>query len=217
MRRILNSSTLPADDRLQGIALARLRAHPRNSNVMSEDRLELLRANIERSRNYPPLVVRPHPTELDCFEVLDGHQRLAVLVAMGAGTALCYVWPCSDEDALLLLATLNRLEGADDPWRRAELLRELGEILPTEVLAELIPEDALAIEDALAMLALGDEQESSERPARGLSDTTMLSFMVPTADAERVLEAVSARAASLVGRNRRGRALADLCTEERRP
>ena len=52
------------------IPLDHLRAHPLNSNVMPEDLREKLRAHIHRTGRYPFLVVRPHPDEPACFEVL---------------------------------------------------------------------------------------------------------------------------------------------------
>ena len=60
------------------------------------------------------------------FEVLDGHQRLSVLRRLGRDQALCYLWPCDDATALVLLATLNRLEGEDVPALRSALLAELA-------------------------------------------------------------------------------------------
>ena len=69
--------------RLVGIPLDRLRPHPANANVMSEERLEKLAENIRREGDYPPLVVRPHPEEEGCFQILDGHQRDEVLGRLG--------------------------------------------------------------------------------------------------------------------------------------
>src|SRR2546426_10816635 len=119
------NSASPATGRLQTLALDRLQPHPANANVMDEERLAKLAENIEREGDYPPLVVRPHPEEQGCFEILDGHQRCDVLRRLGHKQATCYVWSCDDRTALVLLATLNRLEGQDDPLKRAQLLREL--------------------------------------------------------------------------------------------
>jgi len=40
---------------------------------MSEERLEKLACNIAREKNYPPIVVRPHPRLPDEYQILDGH------------------------------------------------------------------------------------------------------------------------------------------------
>ena len=141
MKRTKNISSSPPPDagsrrtgRLMRVPLERLRPHPANANRMEEERLEKLAANIAREGDYPPLVVRPHPEEAGCYQLLDGHQRWQVLKRLGHEDALCYVWPCDDRTALILLATLNRLEGQDDPLKRAELLRELTELASPEEL-----------------------------------------------------------------------------------
>ena len=72
-----NSSSLPGE-RLISVPLTALRPHPANANVMTEDLLEKLTANISRQGDYPPLVVRPHPDEDGFYQILDGHQRCEV-------------------------------------------------------------------------------------------------------------------------------------------
>ena len=121
------------------VPLDDLVAHPLNSNVMPEDFREKLKAHIHRTGRYPFIVVRPHPDAPGCYQVLDGHQRWQVLKYLRHQEALCYVWPCDDHTALILLATLNRLEGQDDPLKRAELLRELTQLASPEDLAQLLP------------------------------------------------------------------------------
>ncbi len=65
------------------------------------------------------------PERAGVYQVLDGHHRWRALEALGHERAACVVWPVDDEQALMLLSTLNRLEGRDDPARRAKLLGEL--------------------------------------------------------------------------------------------
>lgn len=151
----------PAPDRGDGpqtidaIDLDRLRDHPRNSNVMPDDKLATLRRHVERSGRYPPLIVRPHPEEADAYEMLDGHHRARVLESLGHERAWCVVWRVDDEQALTLLATLNRLEGADDPRRRSALIAELHERFahtPTE-LAKRLPEAAADVKKLLSLRA----------------------------------------------------------------
>ena len=92
-----NTSSSPvAEERLLRVGLGQLYAHPSNSNLMADERLDKLGRNIEREGRYPPLIVRPHPHDAAAFEVLDGHQRLSVLRRLGRDQALCYLWPCDD-------------------------------------------------------------------------------------------------------------------------
>jgi hypothetical protein len=72
------------------------------------------------------------------------------------------VWEVDDEQALTLLATLNRLEGADDPAKRSRLVGELRERFgrtPAE-LSKLLPEAAGDVKKLLAL------RQPPPRPAR---------------------------------------------------
>jgi len=122
------------------IPLSQLRAHPMNSNVMSEQLLVKLVEHIGRSGKYPPLIVRP--MEQGAYQVLDGHHRWAALQRVEHEAAACVVWEVDDAGALLLLSTLNRLQGQDDPRKRSRLLIELQEKLGQSEgeLAKLLPE-----------------------------------------------------------------------------
>jgi ParB/RepB/Spo0J family partition protein len=181
-------------------------------NVMDEERLEKLAANIVQEGNYPPLVVRPHPEEPGCYQVLDGHQRWQVLKHLRHEEALCYVWPCDDHTALILLATLNRLEGQDDPLKRAELLRELTQLASPEDLAQLLPESAALIRQSLELLDLNLEEllADLQRETGTGNGLRAITFVVSAEDEQAIEEAVQQVAAGLDGANRRGRALAQI-------
>jgi ParB-like chromosome segregation protein Spo0J len=141
------------------IALDDLQSHPENANRMPEELLAKLVEHIRRSGQYPPLIVRPYPdgdgtsggASGGKYQVLDGHHRLEALRRLGYVEARCDVWDVDDERARLLLLTLNRLEGRDDPERRGELLRKLAEEMDAKVLADLVPDDAAAIEKLMRL------------------------------------------------------------------
>jgi ParB-like chromosome segregation protein Spo0J len=217
MKATANSSSSPVadDERLVRLPLARLHPHPLNANLMSDERLAKLKSNIEREGRCPPVVVRPHPLIREHFELLDGHQRVRVLRSLGHADALCYVWPCDDATALVLLATLNRLEGEDVPARRAALLAELTALISVEDLALLLPEDAAQINDTLSLVTLGSaallaQLEAAARHS-SLNSPRLISFAVLPDDEGPIEEAVARAAATLSGPNRRGRALAVMC------
>jgi len=209
MRRTKSSSSSPAPERLVRVPLDHLRPHPSNPNRMDEERLTKLAENIRRQDDYPPLVVRPDPDEAGCLQLLDGHQRWEVLRRLGHADALCYVWPCDDRTALLLLATLNRLEGQDDPLKRAELLRELTALASAEELALLLPEDANTLRRSLELLDLDLDALLADLTGGGGggSDLRAITFAVSAEDEARIEAAVDAAVADLEGANRRGRAL----------
>jgi hypothetical protein len=158
---------------LQWIPLDALEAHPENSNRMPVRLMEKLKGHIRRTGLYEPLVVRPLPLPMadrgkaegspaaaeanpirdpqGRYQILNGHHRAQVLRQLGHSHARCDVWEVDDAEARLLLATLNRLEGRDDPSARARLVAELARSRPPEDLAQLLPEPADAVERLLAL------------------------------------------------------------------
>jgi len=139
------------------IDIDRIEPHPQNANVMSPEAMKTLARHIARTKRYEPLVVRPHGGTDDDprYQVLNGHHRLEVLRHLGHERVRCEVWDVDDGEALLLLATLNRLEGRDDPSRRAALLARLAgdgrSAADLAKLARLLPENRAALERALAL------------------------------------------------------------------
>ncbi len=146
------------------IPLEALQPHPENSNRMPPHLMEKLKAHIERTGLYEPLVVRPmghdaaggdlksEISDLRCrYQILNGHHRAEVLRGLGHTRARCDVWEVDDDEARLLLATLNRLEGRDDPSARARLVARLAKGRTAEELARLLPEPPDAVERLLRL------------------------------------------------------------------
>ncbi len=138
------------------LPIGQLQAHPRNSNRMSPELFGKLKEHLKRSDRYPPIIVRRLPGEVadeqgestQRYQLLDGHHRVAALRELGVAEARCVVWEVDDAGALELLATLNRLQGKDDPKARAALVEALRERcgLDMQALAERLPEDGEALE-----------------------------------------------------------------------
>jgi hypothetical protein len=197
------------------VPLDLLHPHPQNANSMSSKDKAALAANIRRTRRYPPLIVRPHPALAGHYQLLDGHQRADLLRDLGEQDAHCLVWPCGDATALLLLATLNRLRGTDEPAKRAALVEELTALVSPAELALLLPTDTHRLTTILAQKTLSgaallaDLNATMERTAA--SAPVILSFTVPAGDAPTVEAALSRAVTSLDGPQRRGRALARIC------
>ena len=197
--------------RLTLVPFAKLQPHPLNANVMDEDLKTKLANNVRRTGLYPPLIVRPHG---DGFQILDGAQRAGVIKSLGEEGAWCSVWDVDDQEALILLSTLNRLAGEDVPGRRARLIEGLQAHQTLAELAALLPEGEAELEACLAGIdtdidALVEELEAEasrldeERPE-------VFTFAVDRADADIVTQAVEKAIVELTGKNRRGRALVQL-------
>jgi ParB-like chromosome segregation protein Spo0J len=141
------------------ISLERLHPHPKNSNVMAARTMKKLARHIEKTGRYEPLVVRPHRRIAGDFQLINGHHRAKILKQLGHAEAACLVWEMDDEEALLLLATINRLGGEDAPGKRLSLLETLAESLrqSAKEMAALLPEE----EGVLAKLL---ERSNAARP-----------------------------------------------------
>jgi len=194
---------------LMRLPLASLVPHPLNANVMSSTLREKLKTHIQASGRYPPLIVRRLAD--GTFQLLDGHQRWQVLLELGEEYGWCLIWDVTDEEALILLATLNRLEGEDVPGRRAALIAELQAHHTLAELARLLPENEAQLESTLQLLDIdidGLVKRLSDEAERAAAEgPVLLSFAVDPDEAPAVEEAIANAAANLPGPNRRGRAL----------
>jgi ParB-like chromosome segregation protein Spo0J len=197
--------TVPLDD---------LVAHPLNSNVMSPELQEKLRVNIQRTGRYPFLVVRPHPDQTGKFQVLDGHHRVAILRELGHRETRVDVWEVDNREAKLLLATLNRLQGQDQPLRRAELIHELLGEMSVDDLAGLLPETDKQLEELHALLEFPADEIAhflEEQAAEAEKVLPRVLTFVVTPEQEEIIErAVEAASDGTPGRDRKARGLANL-------
>ena len=127
------------------VELCRLRDHAGNPNRMSDLVFNKLVRNIERSGRYEPLVVRS-VEGVEGYEIINGHHRRAALSKLGYSKADCVVWDVDDDEAGILLSTLNRLSGSDDGEKKIALLRRLSKRFESKELSKLLPGSAKAIE-----------------------------------------------------------------------
>lgn len=102
----------------------------------------------------PPVAIASHAdvSRAARFQILDGHHRAAALRRLGHREANCEIWTgIDDAQAAILLLTLNRLRGEDDPTRRGALLESLSREFTSDHLARLLPDDAQRIERLIAL------------------------------------------------------------------
>lgn len=159
---------------LTEIPLDQLERHPLNSNVMPRELFAKLVEHIGRTDRYPPVIVRPMDPAASTFDnqsrfqILDGHHRIEALRQLKRPAARCVVWQVSDDEALLLLATLNRLQGRDDPHRRAALVAELARLRQAKAgdLAKLLPERGGELESLMSLR----QEPPAPRPPQALAD-----------------------------------------------
>jgi hypothetical protein len=176
---------------VQSIALGKLIAHPDNPNRMSTATFGKLVRNIERTGRYEPIVVRPHPVRVGYFQIINGHHRCQALTKLGYKTADCVVWDIDDEQADILLATLNRLCGSDELSKKLKLLKRLSKSMESRELARLVPQTSKQIE-RLANLKM----PRVPADAKGFSNPMV--FFVNDAQQEVVEKAISSAVAEVM-------------------
>lgn len=169
---------------IQSILLDKLIVHPGNPNKMSSVTFSKLVRNIERTGRYEPIVVRPHPQIGDCFQIINGHHRERALAKLGYKAADCVVWDVDDEEADVLLATLNRLCGSDELGKKLELLKRLKKSMESKELARLVPQTAKQIERLTNL-----KMPSMPADAKGFSNP--LVFFVNDAQQKTIEKALS--------------------------
>jgi ParB-like chromosome segregation protein Spo0J len=140
---------------VQSIALDRLIAHPDNPNRMSSTNFAKLVRNIEQTGRYEPLIVRPcrkrhrgsriehRVSSIENhgrFQIINGYHRWQVLKQLGYKRADVIIWDVDDDQADVLLATLNRLAGSDELSRKIALLKKLSKKMNARELSKLIPQ-----------------------------------------------------------------------------
>jgi hypothetical protein len=189
----------------------RLLDHVQNAHMVNSRERNGLKNNIRRSGRYPPLIVhelRPTskywPGEPGFYQVLDGHQRKDILRELYeeglAEFELVTVedWgPLTDEEALLLLATLNTW-GSNNPLKRAELLHSISKFTEERDAVAILPETSAELKSALALLKrpVDDVRRRIEEFDR--DDLVEVSFVVG-ADQETMLARMLAAMQVLAG------------------
>lgn len=130
---------------MENLSLDILDDHPGNANRMNNELFQKLIGHISESKNYPPLIVRPHPQTKGRYQILDGHHRAKALRELGYTQANCDVWDVDETQTDMLLVTLNRLCGDDDPYKRGEILERLSQSMDIDALAKKLTDDSQRI------------------------------------------------------------------------
>jgi ParB-like chromosome segregation protein Spo0J len=136
--------------RLRRIPLGSLVPRPHHPNRMQPRVRRAIASQIGATGLYPPLVVRVAGD--DRFEILDGHQRAAILAELGHRDARCEVWPVDDRQADVLAATLNQLRGRAEAAAFARQIRRLMRAVGPGRAGELLALSPAAIRQRLSAL-----------------------------------------------------------------
>jgi len=167
----------------------------------------------------PPIVVRPHPTEADCYQIIDGFHRWDGVRMEEIDTASdAFVLDVDTRTAMILTETLNYLRGEADPDLQVKFFQTLNNDLqmPVKEIAEFVPNTAEEITDLFDAYSIQvvNVEVPDTAPAQlnegddGYDEAWVeMKFTVSKSQMD-VIEAELARIGSLLnGKNIRGRAL----------
>ena len=169
--------------KVRHIPLAKLVPHPDNPNRMSRGNFAKLVRNIKRTGRYEPLVVRRHPDQRGCFQIINGHHRCEALKKLNRKSAQALVWDVDDEQTDILLTTLNRLGGRDILDRKLAILRRLNDRMSARELARLVPQTRGQLERLMA------RKPPAPRPIRSTDAFAVPLVFFVTRTQQRTIEA----------------------------
>ena len=130
------------------LSLADLKEAPWNANQLDAAMLQRLRSSIVKYGFVQNLVVRQIG---EYYEVLSGNQRLKLLREFNVTKVSCVIVDLDDGHARLLAQALNHVHGADDLGLRAELLREVLQVIPQQEVMAVLPDSMVGL-NGMAMM-----------------------------------------------------------------
>lgn len=154
------------------IPLSRLIPHPQVCSHFTSPLKEKLKAHIEQTNLYPPLVVRSLSKSKAFYgtngklQIIDGHLRYAILKELGARSAsVVNFGPLTDEQTTLLLLTLNPLRAHENPQKRARLIADYAkdQKLTLDELQTRLPDTKRSLE---RLLRLADDKPKIRKAAK---------------------------------------------------
>lgn len=126
-----------------------------NTKDLPSDRTSESRATGHKSRKKAPGAF---------FQIINGHHRFEALKQLGYERCDCVIWDVDDDEAHLLLATLNRLCGNDVLEKKLDLLKKLSARRSIKELAKLTPYSGPQIQRLVSLLQTKLPRQSKAEP-----------------------------------------------------
>lgn len=206
-----------------------------NPNKVDPGKMSKLRTGVakllELGGNIPPIVVRPHPSNKDKFQIIDGFHRLVVCQELEQEAIDAFVLDVDDAMARILTSTLNYLRGEPVEDKYGDLIAQLVKGgMSVEQVAEFMPESSEELLDFVDRSSAamdvynilseqerkaeeeakerGDEEDEKDATDKEEENTFVeVKFLVSGAQARVIESEIDRIEGLLTGRNRRGRAL----------
>ena len=186
-----------------------------NPNIVPEDTLAKLRAEIAQNGLTVPITVRKGDNG---YEVVDGEHRWRICRDLGFKEIPCIIQEFDDNEAKIKTLQLNYMRGYAVPVKLASLIHDLSKEIKLEDLAKRLPYEEVQMMDALELLKLPEDfgkaieeqamKEEEELPA-------LITFVVYKQQLEVIEQALKIATESLPreAKNLKALALEKICAQ----
>ena len=186
-----------------------------NPNVIQEDIMAKLRAEIAHKGLCEPIIVRQAG---DTYTIVDGEHRWLICKELGWQEIPCIVQDYDDSEAKIKTLQLNYMRGFPVPIRLASLIHDLNKEIPLEDLARRLPYDEPQLMNNLELLKL-PEDFGMEIERQAMEDSNempmVVSFVLYKNQVDVIEQAIKIAGESLPEgtKNLKAVALEKICTE----
>ena len=187
-----------------------------NPNVVSEDILAKLRAEISQRGLCEPIILRRKGD--GGYEIVDGEHRWRVCQELGWEEIPCIIQDYDDNEAKIKTLQLNYMRGSAVPVKLASLIHELSKEIKLEDLAKRLPYEESLMLNNLELLKLPEDfTKTVEEQAMKEADElpSVISFVLYKNQLEMVEKAIKIAMEKLPkgAKNLKAMALEYICTE----
>ena len=197
------------------IELNRIKPNEYNPNIIPEDILAKLRAEIGQKGLTQPIIVR---SSGNGYEIVDGYHRWLICRDLGWQEIPCIIQTYDDTEAKIKTLQLNYMRGSAVPVKLASLIHDLSKEIKLEDLAKRLPYEEVQLMDNLELLKLPEDfGKTIEDQARKEEQELpiVISFVVYKEQAEVIEEAIRIALESLPreAKNLKAMALERICAD----
>jgi len=184
-----------------------------NPNVVPEDILAKLRAEIRQKGVCVPILVRIRG---NAYEIVDGYHRWLICRDLGWQEIPCIIQDFSDTEAKIKTLQLNYMRGSAVPIKLASLIHDLNKEISLEDLAKRLPYEEPQLMDSLELLKLPEDfGREIEAQARKEAEElpSVISFVVYKEQLEVIEKAINIATRELPegAKNSKALALEKIC------
>jgi len=196
------------------IELNKIEPNNYNPNIIPDDILAKLRAEIEQKGLCEPIIVRSRG---EGYVIVDGFHRWQICRELNWQEVPCIIQDYDDNEAKIKTLQLNYMRGSAIPIKLASLIHELNKEISLEDLAKRLPYEEPQLLDNLELLKLPDDFGKDIEDRSDLEEAelpTVISFVVYKNQADTIEDAVR-KASELLPdgtKNVKALALEKICT-----